>query len=86
MKFHTTKDGKKIKLADLELDHLKNIINWIERKSKEGFTIGYGGGFDNEEFWYEKETLYGERVKQELNYSDYKAELERRKAQEMLKS
>ncbi len=34
MKFHKTKDGKKIKLADLETNHLENIIKWIERKAK----------------------------------------------------
>lgn len=32
MKFHKTKDGKKILLSDLELSHLENIIKWIEKK------------------------------------------------------
>jgi len=28
MKFHKTKDGKKIQLADLETSHLENILKW----------------------------------------------------------
>jgi hypothetical protein len=36
---HITKEGKKIKLKDLETSHLKNIITMIERRAKNGFTI-----------------------------------------------
>ena len=36
MKYHKTKDGTKIKLSDLELSHLKNILRWIDRKAAEG--------------------------------------------------
>ena len=39
MKYHITKEGNKIKLSDLELYHLKNIIRWIERKAAEGVTF-----------------------------------------------
>ena len=78
MKFHKTKDGRKIKLADLETSHLKNIIKWIERRAKEGLTVRMGGGSCAEEMWYEEEILYGEEAKSVLNYSDYKTELERR--------
>ena len=77
-KFHTTKDGKKIKLSDLELSHLENIIKWIERKAKEGFTVSMGGGFTAKDMWYDEETYYGEEAKKQLNFYDYKAELERR--------
>jgi hypothetical protein len=78
MKFHKTRDGEKIKLADLETSHLKNILNWIERKSKEGFTVRIGGGVGGEDIWYDEKTYYGEEAKRQLNFSDYKAELERR--------
>ena len=44
MKYHTTKDGTKIKLNDLELSHLKNILRWIDRKAADGLTIVRGGG------------------------------------------
>ena len=63
MKFHKTKDGKKIKLADLETSHLENIIKWIERKSKEGLTVRMGGGLCAEDMWYDEETYYGEEAK-----------------------
>lgn len=78
MKYHKTKDGKKIKLADLELSHLENIIKWIERKAKEGLTVRMGGGSCAEDMWYDEETYYGEKVKRQLNFYDYKAELESR--------
>ena len=78
MKYHTTKDGKKIKLSDLETNHLENIIKWIERKAKEGFTVKMGGGTCAVDIWYDEETYYGEEAKKRLNYSKYKNELEKR--------
>jgi hypothetical protein len=78
MKFHKTKDGKKIKLSDLETGHLENIIKWIERKAKEGLTVRMGGGSCAEDMWYEQETYYGEDAKRQLNFYDYKAELKNR--------
>lgn len=80
MKFHTTKDGRKIKLSDLETSHLENIIKWIERKSKEGLTVMYGGGSTAEDMWYDEKTYYGEEAKRKLNFLDYKSELERRRS------
>jgi len=78
MKYHKTKDGKKIKLADLELSHLENIIKWIERKAKEGITVSMGGGSCAEDMWYDEETYYGKEAKRQLNFDSYKAELKRR--------
>jgi len=78
MKFHETKDGRKIKLADLETSHLENILKWIERKAKEGLTVRMGGGSTAEDIWYDEETCYGEDAKRQLNFYDYEAELERR--------
>jgi hypothetical protein len=75
MKFHKTKNGEKIKICDLETSHLKNIINLIERKSKEGITIRMGGGSTAEDMWYDEEEIYGEDVKIELNFYDYEKEL-----------
>jgi hypothetical protein len=82
MNYHTTKDGKKIKLSDLETSHLENIIKWIERKAKEGLTIRMGGGLCKEDIWYEEEIYYeiyyGEECKNELNYYSYVKELKSR--------
>ena len=76
--YHTTKDGTEIKLTDLDLGHLKNIIKWIERKANEGITIRMGGGCTAEDMWYDEMTYYGEDAKRELDYDAYKAELTRR--------
>ena len=78
MKYHKTKEGRKIKLKDLELDHLKNIIKWIDRKAEEGLLLQDGGGYDASDMWYEEETLYGEDARKELNYYSYISELNRR--------
>jgi hypothetical protein len=79
MEYHKTKDGRKIKLADLELNHLENIISWIKLKAKEGLTVRFGGGGPcAEDMWYDEETYYGKKAKRELNFDSYKAELKRR--------
>jgi hypothetical protein len=78
MKFHKTKDGKKIKLSDLETSHLENILKLIERKAKEGLIVRMGGGSCAEDMWYHEETYYGEEAKSQLNFLDYKDELQRR--------
>ena len=78
MKYHVTKEGKKIKLTDLELSHLENILKWIERRAKEGLTVRMGGGSCAEDMWYDEKTYYGEEAKSQLNFSDYNAEFERR--------
>lgn len=78
MKYHTTREGEKIKLSDLTTSHLENIIKLIERKSIEGLTKRYGGGSCPDDIWYDEETYYGERAKKELNFYDYVSELNSR--------
>ena len=79
MKFHRTKDGKNIKLADLEFSHLENILKLIERKAKEGVTVKNGGGGPTaEDMWYDEETYYGKKAKRLLNFYDYKTEFKSR--------
>jgi len=79
MKFHKTKDGKKMLLSDLELSHLENIIKWIEKKAVDGLTIRYGGsGNCNEDMWYDEDILFGKKAKKELNYKYYKEEQKKR--------
>lgn len=77
-KYHTSKNGKKILLSELELTHLKNIIALIERKAKEGLEVEYGGGSSAENMFYDKETIFGDEVRSHLNYYDYIEELKRR--------
>lgn len=78
MKYHTTKDGKKIKLCDLELSHLENIIKWIEKKAKEGLKVRLAGGSGADDFYYDELTYYGKDAKNLLNLEDYKKELKNR--------
>lgn len=81
MKYHTTKEGKKIKLANLELSHLENIMKRIERKAKDGLTVISGGsGSCAEDMWADVDTYFEKAAKSKLNYFAYKAELERRRS------
>lgn len=76
---HKDKNGNETKLKDLGLNHLKNIIAYIERRAKEGVTVGYGGGsFDVDSLWYDEETYYGKKARNYMNYKKYIKELKRR--------
>jgi hypothetical protein len=77
-KSHKTKDGREIKISDLETTHLENIIKMINEKSKKGLIVRTGGGSCAEDIWYDEEIVYGDEVKNILNYSDYEDELNRR--------
>ena len=78
--YHITREGKKILLQDLDDDHLNNIINWIERMSKEGLQVIYGGPMmDPEDFCMDY--LYGDIVKRRMKYDYYVKEKERRSKQ-----
>lgn len=76
--YHKTKKGKYILLKDLKTSHLKNILKWIKKKSKQGITLKYGGGFSTEDMWYEQESSTGKKVKKYYGYKNYKRELKRR--------
>lgn len=81
---HETRDGRKIKLADLKLSHLENIIKHIENKARNGLTIRYGGILEPDgdiwydEEWYDEETIFDNEVKVLLHYYDYVEEYNRR--------
>ena len=79
MYYHTTREGKKIKLADLKLSHLKNIIRWIERRAKKGVMVIRGGrGPCAEDMWCDVDTYFGSKARDELNYFAYKDEFKKR--------
>ena len=76
---HKDKNGNVTELKDLGLNHLKNIIAYIERRAKEGVIIFFGGsGCSAEDMWYYEEIYYGKRARKELNYKEYLDELKRR--------
>lgn len=75
---HVTKNGDEIPVSLLEDSHLINIINYINRRSKEGVTIRSGGGTDPDDFWYDEKVYYGKQAKRLLKYQVYKKEAKRR--------
>ena len=76
--YHITREGKKILLQDLDDDHLDNIINHIERKSKEGILVGYGSEMlDPDEL--DTDWIYEDDAKDFMNYDYYVKEKERRR-------
>lgn len=78
MRTHTTKDGKKIKLRDMTDSHLAATIRLFERRAKEGVTVRMGGGSCAEDIWYDEDTLYDDEALEQLGYSDYIKERNRR--------
>ena len=80
MKYHITKDNRRIRIKDLETSHLMNIINAIKNKAKHGMIIKrYVAGMDSEDIWYDEDLLYGKAVKRALHFKAYKKELKRRR-------
>jgi len=74
--YHTCKDGKKIKISELETDHLVNIIKMIIQKSKDGLKVRWGcGGSLASDFDYDENILYGEAALKRMNYDAYVTEL-----------
>lgn len=78
---HVTKNGDSIALSKLEDSHLQNIINFLQRKAKEGVKVRYGGGTTADDIWYDEDMLYGEEALKHLHYGEYVAEQKRRLTQ-----
>lgn len=78
--YHTTKEGRKIALSNLELGHLNNICKFLLRRAKEGVIIHYGSGLspNDGDIYYDSEIIYGEEALLHLNYYQYKEELDKR--------
>ena len=77
MKAHVTKDGKKIKLCKMTDSHLDATIRLLERRAKEGITVGTDGSCA-EDMFYDEDTLYGEDALEALEYDEYVKERDRR--------
>jgi hypothetical protein len=71
--YHTTRNGKKIKITDMDKQHLINTINLIERKAAEGITVETISEED-----VEKKELEGTAVLDFFGYWKYKNELNKR--------
>ena len=78
---HVTKDGEIIPLRDITDSHLVNIINYIEKRSREGFYVAMWSGWpaDPDSMCYEEDYVKGDEALSILNYDAYINELKRRK-------
>jgi len=85
MKIHVTRNGTKIKLCEMTNSHLAATIRLRERKAKEGIVVRYGDGSCLEDIWYDEDHLFGDDVKEHMNYNDYVIELNSRKTNQRIK-
>ncbi len=78
--FHTTRDGKQIKLSDMSNGHLLNTISMMYRKAADGVVVRYGGMSigDNESWYYDQDIVYGAEALAEMKTAAYEAEAVRR--------
>jgi len=85
MKYHIDRFGKKTPIKDLTTEHLENIIKLIERRARDGLMMESSGGCSADEIWWDEYLIFGEDVKEYMDYDDYMAELKRRNEKEMRK-
>lgn len=78
MNYHEDKHGNRTLIKDLKTDHLRNIVRFNERMSREGITVREGGGSCPDDYWYEEEELFGDEALEHLNHSAYVDELSSR--------
>ena len=81
---HVTKDGKTVPLKDIGLNHLINIIKYIEKRSRDGLHVSTWCGWsaDPDSMCYQEDYVKGDEALSVLNYDTYVNELNRRKAKE----
>ena len=76
---HVTRDGEIIPLRDITDSHLLNIINYVERRAKEGIHVVSGYyGVDMMDMDFNEEILYGQNALKAMDYDAYVNELKRR--------
>jgi len=75
--YHTQKDGKKILISDMTIDHLINTISLLYRTAKRGIVRRTKSNLVND--WSSKTEYLNERQAiKYLNIGDYTQELNRR--------
>ena len=94
MFIHQNKDGRMVKLSELELSQLDNIRKSIDEMARNGMTIRYAGSLNSvddiwcrgdiihvalaEDIWYGENKIFDKRVKVLLNYYEYVEEYYKR--------
>ena len=80
---HVTRYGEIIPLKDIRLNHLINIINYIERRAKEGIcVVSASYGVDMMDMDFIEEVFRGQNALDIMNYDTYVNELNRRKGEQ----
>lgn len=77
-KYHTTKDGKKMLISDMETSHLNAMVKFIERKAEEGVTMVYGSAYGICNQDCDVEQIFGSDVLDQFGYRSYLKELKSR--------
>jgi len=77
----TTKDNKKIEIAELTDSHLLNILHFIEKKADKGTVLMTGGGtsYDVDSFYCDARLINGQEVLDYYNYNTLLEEAKKRK-------
>jgi hypothetical protein len=79
--FHTTKDGRKLPISEMDNEHLLNTVRRQKRRAKEGVKVFYGylasgdGASDN---FCETDIFYGRDALELFNHQDYLDEVKKR--------
>lgn len=76
---HIDKQGNEHKLSEMPVEHIMNIMRFIEEKARQGLLIRQGGrSICDDDRWYEEDMIYGDDVKERLNYYSFENEIKRR--------
>ena len=79
---HVTRDSGEFRLCDLTYTNLCNIINYIEKRSRDGFYVSLiccWNPADPDSMCYEEEYVKGDEALSILKYDAYINELKRRR-------
>lgn len=74
-KYHTTRDGQKMLISDMNSGHLMATIKFIEKKAEDGFVVAAGGSCP-ESFYFEE--AEGPEVLDYFDYDSYLQEAHKR--------
>ena len=76
--FHTMKDGRKIRIADMEDQHLINTHALFKRQALSGVKVCFGWRSDTTGMYYDEYCVFGLEAEEILRVPLYAAELQRR--------